>query len=558
MALARTGKAEQVQDDQPFEYSPVGIHDIRLLELLPSLDFDSEIHCKISHSSLEKHPPYEALSYVWGGSNYTTSVQVGGRPHQVTTNLELALRYLRLYENSRLLWVDAICINQHDILEKNDQVAQMRWIYLGAEKVVVWLGEEENAGMALKFCSMIQNGSSVTRFQKEVERNGLTIEEVWSSCNSLFGRPWWTRTWVLQEVIHTRPTTVYIGNIQLDLDDLCAKYSDYQNHKHMHSSTERDNKGKIDIYSGIFRIEAMIDTVGIIGWRREQLMTSEEHNDPIIGMMSALHMSRFQQCQDPRDKIYGLCGLISDVNLTIDYSISKSELYSATMKEMLFRYPESLLLVESPEREIGSEKLPSWVADWSTSRSLVPAIMSFWANDAFCCSGDSDRDINNYSLKPRFQIANSTLVMRAIQVGTITRTSFVKVIFGIGEEYQDTMKVFAYDKNQGDTKSISDQNPLHKPMSSTMTMSNSSWGPHWADKGDIIVVSNLCWAPLVLRRGHDSCLFVGGCWLVDSEVQGSQSREMSDVEALSKDPGFSPIMHGSAWDEDRLQEFHIR
>ncbi|TVY37179.1 Heterokaryon incompatibility protein 6,OR allele [Lachnellula occidentalis] len=468
-------KAEQVQDHQLFEYSPLDTHDIRLLELLPSLDFDAEIHCTVSHSSLEKHPPYEALSYVWGDSNYTTSVQADGRPHHVTKNLELALRHLRLRENRRLLWVDAICINQQDVLEKNDQVGQMRRIYLGAEKVIVWLGEEENAGIALKFCSLIQNGVSISRFQKEVGKNGLTIEEVWSSCNSLFGRPWWTRTWVLQEVIHSRPATVYIGNIQLDLDDLCAKYSGYQGFKHTHNSIQRDHIVKFDIYSSVFRIEAMISTVEIIGWRREQRMTSEENHDPIISMLSAMHMSRFQQCQDARDKIYGLCGLIGDVDVTIDYSLSKSELYSSTMKQMLLRYPESLLLVESPERKIDSEKLPSWVPDWTTSRSLVPAIMSFWANEAFCCSGGSDRDSNEYmDFKPKFHLENSTLVMRAVQVGTITRTSFIEVTFGIGEGYQDTMKVFAYDKNEIETQNTSDQNPLHKPAPSTMTMNNSS------------------------------------------------------------------------------------
>jgi hypothetical protein len=157
------------QDNRPLEYRLLGKHEIRLLELLPSPDFHSEIHCRIFHSSLDNHPPYEALSYVWGDSKATTSIQAHGRPHQVTTNLELALRYLQLPEERRVLWIDAICISQQDILEKNDQVALMRGINLGAEKVVDWLGEEEDAAIAVKFCSMIQDGVSMSRFEREIE-----------------------------------------------------------------------------------------------------------------------------------------------------------------------------------------------------------------------------------------------------------------------------------------------------------------------------------------------------------------------------------------------------
>jgi len=557
-------KEKEAQNSQPFEYSPLGTREIRLLELLPSPHFNSDIHCKVFSSSLESHPPYEALSYVWGDSKFTTSIQAQRRPHQVTTNLELALRYLRLPTERRVLWVDAVCINQQDILEKNEQVTQMRRIYLGAEKVVVWLGEEEDAAIALKFCNMIQNGVSMSRFEREVESHGLTLDEVWSLCHALFTRPWWTRTWILQEVIHSKPATVYIGTIQLDLDELCAKYNGYQTYKHTHSAMQSDSKEHFDIYSGVFQIEAMINIVEIIGWRREQLITSQDE-EPIIGMLSALHMSRFQQCKDPRDKIYGLCGLISDIDLSIDYSLSRSELYTATMVKMLLRYPESLLFVQSPDRRIGFEELPSWVPDWATSRSLVPSIMSFWLNEVFSCSGDSMDNENkslDLNLKSAFHIDCSTLVIQAIPVGTITKTCFFDVIFGIGKEWQDTVKLFTYEKNYAGMQNISGQKTLHDgtkgPMSPTMTMSNSSWGPYWAESGDIIIISRLCWAPLVLRRDGTEFLFVGGCCLVDSELRGSGPGHMSDIEALSKDPGFSPIMHGSAWDEDKLETFRIK
>jgi hypothetical protein len=85
-----------------------------------------------------------------------------------------------------------------------------------------------------------------------------------------------------------------------------------------------------------------------------------------------------------------------------------------------------------------------------------------------------------------------------------------------------------------------------------MDMYNSSWGPHWAERGDVIIISPLCTIPLVLRRDGDAYLFVGGCCLIDSELQ---SRIGSDFDG--NDPGFSTIMHGNAWDEKKVEEFRI-
>jgi hypothetical protein len=61
----------------------------------------------------------------------------------VTSNLDVALRYLRLKDQPRVLWIDAICINQHNIQERNKQVAQMRSIYQSARRVCIWPGEDD-------------------------------------------------------------------------------------------------------------------------------------------------------------------------------------------------------------------------------------------------------------------------------------------------------------------------------------------------------------------------------------------------------------------------------
>jgi Heterokaryon incompatibility protein (HET) len=93
------------------------------------------------------HPPryryeYEALSYAWGDPTITTPVTIHGLPFEVTTNLESALRHLRSERNTRTLWIDAICIQQLNHQERDEQIRIMGLIYATALKVVIWLGPE--------------------------------------------------------------------------------------------------------------------------------------------------------------------------------------------------------------------------------------------------------------------------------------------------------------------------------------------------------------------------------------------------------------------------------
>ena len=95
----------------------------------------------ISEVALRDYPDYEAISYAWGDPNEMIIVQVNQRAFAVRKNLNSALRHLILASSDRLLWVDAICINQNDIGEKEHQVSQMHTVYFAAGKVIIWLGE---------------------------------------------------------------------------------------------------------------------------------------------------------------------------------------------------------------------------------------------------------------------------------------------------------------------------------------------------------------------------------------------------------------------------------
>jgi hypothetical protein len=133
--------------------------EIRLLDL--RISEDNDVQCELVTTTLDQAPNYEALSYTWGSQDDKLAITVCNQSLEVTRNLYVALQHLKqkrsLPETARLrshrrLWVDAICINQDDIDERNQQVRLMWSIYSKAARVLVWLGEERdesNLGMEM-------------------------------------------------------------------------------------------------------------------------------------------------------------------------------------------------------------------------------------------------------------------------------------------------------------------------------------------------------------------------------------------------------------------------
>ena|SRR5438045_831816 len=112
--------------DQPYQYSPFDPKErqIRLVTLEPGAWLD-RICCSIDTISFDGQPIYEALSYVWGDPENRRPIQLNDHLFEVTENLWMVLRRLRDHAIRRVLWVDAICINQTDNEEKSQQVAMM-------------------------------------------------------------------------------------------------------------------------------------------------------------------------------------------------------------------------------------------------------------------------------------------------------------------------------------------------------------------------------------------------------------------------------------------------
>ncbi|KAK0674437.1 heterokaryon incompatibility protein-domain-containing protein [Cercophora samala] len=204
--LQRTPMASNI-----YQYLPLAAPtSIRLLCLFPAEDPTSPIHCRILDYNLsnsgETHL-YEALSYVWGqgGDGHQHHVVIDGQNLSVTPNLHAALLSLRNAQLQRVLWIDAICINQQDIPEKMKQIELMAQIYSKAARVVVWLGEAENGGdKALEQLRQLASD--------EIKEGGTSNPEI----ISLLRRPWFKRIWVLQEVAAARSVTIKCGSAEID------------------------------------------------------------------------------------------------------------------------------------------------------------------------------------------------------------------------------------------------------------------------------------------------------------------------------------------------------
>ncbi|KAL9068846.1 MAG: hypothetical protein Q9161_005933 [Pseudevernia consocians] len=209
--------------------------DIRVLTVRRG-NFDDEIECFLTSRPLNgpktsdnvDSPSYEALSYHWGDSKtdhiikiYTGEYPSWPRNFHVRGNLHSALRHLRFSDRPRTLWIDAICIDQDNIGEKNSQVSFMARIYNQATHVCVWLGgSTENSELAINFISRVVNLDDFDRLVADPR----TPNE-WAALSDLMKREWFSRRWVVQEIALAKRATLYCGNANVEWSDFAVAVS---------------------------------------------------------------------------------------------------------------------------------------------------------------------------------------------------------------------------------------------------------------------------------------------------------------------------------------------
>ncbi|KKY23252.1 putative heterokaryon incompatibility protein [Diplodia seriata] len=284
-------------EDTAFRHRPIELSsDIRLIRLLPSGTYGDEICCNIVHAKLtDCEGLYEALSYTWGNPLQQETMRCNNtRFLGVTQNCADALRDLRHPVHERILWIDAICIDQSQIRERNHQVSLMSDIYSKAKRVVIYTGKDYSALQehfgVLGSGSTRQLGSDRAQFQHHV--------------SVFLSREWFRRVWVLQEVAMAREAVILFGGGQQSLNWT---------------------------YLSIARLAALgVDAVDTLGATPPVLQLAQAEYKPLKDIISLLNVAGSCQSSDPRDKIYALLGLLdgaNDLGLSADYGKSVEDLH---------------------------------------------------------------------------------------------------------------------------------------------------------------------------------------------------------------------------------------
>lgn len=243
------------------------------------------IRCQVKIFDLSNCPPYIALSYVWGSPLPVHTIMLNGKHFHIRQNLWYFLGNQRIQQkySDSYWWIDQMCIDQeNNQIEKNHQVAMMGQIFGGASKTVVWLGVPE------------KNDPNPSTYSDPVAK--------W------IVRRYWTRLWVVQEIILSRTVELFDGNQPLNWGDFrFMKYSSSAWSKLPHPFNHIQST-----------VHALIS------------IRSERATTPIKDFSLVKVIARFGHldCADVRDKIFGLMSLIpSKATIPIDYSLSISELF---------------------------------------------------------------------------------------------------------------------------------------------------------------------------------------------------------------------------------------
>ncbi|KAH7235451.1 hypothetical protein BKA59DRAFT_444431 [Fusarium tricinctum] len=306
-----------------YQYTQLPAGRIRILRLQPHQDKQSAIQCQLSDLELRDSEGlclYEALSYVWGSPNKPHSIEIEGCSLSVGANLYAALLRLRHTSLERILWVDAICIDQTNITEKEQQIQLMAEIYAKARSVIIWLGEATAAGSeeALEEIRVAAaNASNGVEISMPEEEPILEILKL----------PWFKRVWVLQEVAAARHVLVKFGRVEIDGYAFCTGLD----------ALELSYHGDLDLQLLIRSVLYLIR--GAVFRPRQIAEKSVRFSLGICPLSELVEMYRNRQATERHDKVYALFGMCSDdlddAGLLVDYKIPWNRLLQKLVNYIL-------------------------------------------------------------------------------------------------------------------------------------------------------------------------------------------------------------------------------
>jgi hypothetical protein len=321
-------------------------------------------------------PEFEALSYVWGDPLITRPIKLNGQPFQVTENLEAALRRLRHTDRVRIMWIDAICINQRDPREQEHQIGLMRDIFGGCAQCVVWLGEEddetEKALEALRWMKDDMhvhewpcfNESKATDEKDQDKIHG--IGPALKPLRRFLLRPWFYRTWTFQEFVLPREHEIRCGHFEVPFDHLRRSRDNFGQHVNFCCITLPKSLMTKPLLTLMRNVESQLDrTIYPIS----RAASDFQRHQP-LEFLNLLDQNRHRLATIGHDKVYGLTGLASSCfqeAITPDYRLDVAIVYAQPIILYWQTSPSlrPLVLVEKQKARLRLPSWPSWVPDWS-------------------------------------------------------------------------------------------------------------------------------------------------------------------------------------------------
>ncbi|KAL8732303.1 MAG: hypothetical protein Q9166_002875 [cf. Caloplaca sp. 2 TL-2023] len=374
------------------------VNTIRLLKLAPSNTPDAEIHCNLMISTLHGAPEYEALSYVWGKDEFPNILHLPSGYLKITDSLASALRGLRLPDETRVLWVDAVCINQRDNVEKAQQVAQMASIYRNASGVVAWLGGETGATLDIKAVLNLSQKAKEIGLQSPKDGNGEIVRtHVYGNSERvrwimdfmravedarfplIYESSWFTRMWIVQEALLAKSLLLCC----------CGNLLEWEDFERVMMLIHAVNAA---IRLPIPGRESFIKHAWSLVEVRDRWRSSPRKSyDQASEITYYMHQLRRRSCKDDRDRVFALRGLLPDNSELVihpDYSktvpgvyteLTRSQLklgnigvlYDAGLwKRKFFQLPG--LKAKNPYQMTSwSKYLPSWVPDYRKETAFM-------------------------------------------------------------------------------------------------------------------------------------------------------------------------------------------
>jgi hypothetical protein len=256
---------------------------------------------------------YEALSWRWSDEIHSphSIILIGSdgqkRKKRVSKTLGLAMKYLRR-EKDRILWIDAICINQSDMEERSSQVSMMSLIYSHAQQVCVWLGEDDhNSRKAIAFIREVFHNYAHGNFKFGY---GPSHIPTWRAFLALVQREWFTRRWVVQEIVLAAQASVYCGPEELmwgDLTDAANAFESLTCRPHVNEEGLKTNWFESMSHLPVSVLLMLLQDKASAGDIKRQL------NRPGLRSLEHLVTSLADfECGHPHDYVYSLIAMAKD------------------------------------------------------------------------------------------------------------------------------------------------------------------------------------------------------------------------------------------------------